>query len=371
MKKNLFTALLFFFCFLLFSCSGGGREQIEGGKEIITEAELLQIQDFDNHTIVSILNAKDSTGIVARYVLLNDTATEPANLPEDATIIRTPLKRMLVYSTVFASALDELGKVDVVKGVVDAQYFRLPAVKAGLEAGSISDVGTASSPSIEKVVMLKPEAILLSIYEGMDVGGLEKANVPIIKFADNLESKPLGRAEWIRFLGRLVGETQKADSIFFAVRDSYNALKTNTTAAKKTPKILTDNIYQGVWYVPGGRSYQANMIADAGGAYFMNKNASVGSLPLSFEEVLANGEDADLWLLKTFADLTDSEALKKMDERYSRFAPFRNGNIFYCNSAQSSVFEDIPFHPDLLLREYMFIFSNQPDSLRYFKRLPK
>ncbi len=371
MKKFIFRFLLFISCFLLYSCTGGnnGKDRIKGGNEITTEAELLNIIDFDNYSLVNILNAKDTSKVVATYILLNDTVELPSNIPDKATIIRTPLKKLLIYSSVFASALEELGKADAVKGVVDAQYFRLPTIKEGLKNGTITDVGSASSPSIEKIVVMNPEAIILSIYEGMDVGGLEKANMPIVKFADNLESKPLGRAEWIRFLGRLVGESQKADSIYFTVRDSYNALKASSKKNGKSPKILTDNIYQGVWYVPGGRSYQANLIADAGGNYFMNQDKSVGSLPLSFEEVLSNGEDADLWLLKVYSDLQDNAALKKMDERYARFAPFRTGNIFYCNSAESSIFEDIPFHPDLLLKEYIAIFNNKTDSLKYFKRL--
>ena len=55
-------------------------------------------------------------------------------------------------------------------------------------------------------------------------------------------------------------------------------------------------MYQGVWYLPGGASYQAKIIEDAGGKYIWADDKSAGSLNLSYEEVLAKAHNADIWL---------------------------------------------------------------------------
>lgn len=53
----------------------------------------------------------------------------------------------------------------------------------------------------------------------------------------------------------------------------------------------------------------------------------------------------------------------------ARIRAFANGGVFNANTAVSRVFEDIAFHPDRVLRDYITIFHNTPDSLLYFHRV--
>lgn len=357
-------------------------------------ARLLRLQTSDPHfTIAEIISASDSIRVAERYLLFNTQADKAvrdslSRIFPGAQTFDAPLRNMLVYSSVQGRAFVELGVSEAVGGIVDSQYFNVPELAEAIASGKITDCGAASSPSKEKILAMHPDAILLSLYEGMDVGGVDKLGIPVVKLVDNLEATPLGRAEWLRFLGALTGRQAEADSIFACVKENYNRIKTESSALSRRPKILTDNIYQGVWYLPAGESFASRLIADAGGDYPWKDTKGNGSLACSFEEVIGKAKDAEVWLIRLFdKDLTLS-SLEKEDSRYSAFEAFENGNVWFANSAETPVFEDATYHPDRLLADYARIFriiaakeagkgkteetrseATGSDSLLYFKKI--
>ena len=116
------------------------------------------------------------------------------------------------------------------------------------------------APDIERIIALKPEAILLSPFENSGgYGKLDKLHVPIIEAADYMESSPLGRAEWMKFYGMLFGNEEgkvkreegksngisgscepKADSLFAKIEKEYLKLKAEAAGYPKGLSILTE-----------------------------------------------------------------------------------------------------------------------------------
>lgn len=367
--RLLFTAIVFM---TMAACNYKGNEIVNDYNNELNHSSLLSMYKVDGYTKVDIKNPWDTCNKLASYLLVPTDSGLP-DCDEDTEIIRTPVKSLLVYTSVYAGAIKELGKIDVVTGVTDAQFYKIPEVIEGLKNQKIIDAGKADSPITERIIELSPDAILLSIYQGIDINAVEHLHIPILKFVDNMETTPLGRAEWIKLLGELTGRREQADSIFNHVENEYLSLKAITEHLKSNrPKILVENMYQGVWYVSGGKSYQATMIKDAGGDYVWSDDNSTGSLFLSFEQVLDKADDADIWLLKVFGKELTKEELIKMDSRNSLFAPFNNGGVYYSNTAESNLFEEFPFHPELMLKDYINIFH--PEILenytpKYFKKM--
>ncbi len=368
LKIDILSALIFILFLSGASCTNDRRNMPEADN-MMSDAGLIRVEQHEGFRVAYILNSKDSTVVDATFVLVDKNSALPDSLPS-GTLIRTPLDNIVAFSSVLAGALEELGKVDIVKGVVDASYFSQDAIKEGLNSGSIVDLGASSGPSLEKIAALQPEAILLNYYDGMDVKGIDKSGVPLIGMTDNLERDPVARAEWIRFIGMLTGAEEKADSIFRSVKKSYTRLKDMASSFPRRPKILTENMYQGVWYVPGGESYQARIISDAGGEYLWKDDKSTGSIGLSFEEVISKGKAADIWLLKLYGVTLDKNTLLSMDSRYRFFDTVDKGGVFYSDTSVSPLFEEFPYHPDRLLRDYILIFHPEAKnlgSMRYFK----
>lgn len=317
-------------------------------------AELLTIVPSDGFTRVEV-RTKAGEKPVASYILIPRGGKRPAELPQ-GDVIEVPVRSLVVNSSVYASPMIELGIDSVIKGVTDAGYFTMPVIKAGLSSGRITDVGNAQSPSVEKIVELSPDGILINLFEGMNAAELPTTGVPYIKFADNLESTPLGRAEWIKFLGILTGKSAEADSIFNFVEKRYLELSDLTSGITSRPKVLTENMYEGVWYVPGGGSMAARMLEDAGAYYPWSDTKNTGSLALSFEEVLEKGGDADVWLMKVFGQKLTDKSLIATDSRYSVFRPLKEHHVWYSDTSTSGLYDFSAFHPEILLRDYIIIF---------------
>ena len=294
----------------------------------------------------------------------------PEGLP-DGTVVRVPIERAVVYSSVHAGVMKELGSFSAVRGVCDAQYYTMPEVQSGIADGSIADCGNSLSPTIERLVALKPDAIILSPFQNAGYGVLTNLGVPIIECADYMEHTPLGRAEWIKLFGELLGCREKADSIFQATAREYSALTALTATVEKRPKVISEMITSGVWFVPGGDSYMAHLFTDAGASYPWSDNNNSGSLSLDFSQVLARAQDADFWLIKPDRHLSysDFEAINPLNVKFKAFGC---RGVYQCVTSETSLFTDFPFHPQVLLRDFVKIFHPEllPDyQLRYYQPL--
>ena len=94
---------------------------------------------------------------------------------------------------------------------------------------------------------------------------------------------------------------------------------------------------------------------------------------LSFETVFEKAHQADIWLIKynNEQDMT-YQSLEKDYKLYNQFDAFKNKNIYGCNTLKSSYYDDLPLHPDYILKDMINIFHPRhlsDTSLKYFKKL--
>ena len=367
---------------LVLSC--GGRQttasQAEGDTVRFKYATQLSVVRYDGYTIATLKNPWKEGMVLHQYVLVPaDAAEMPAGIPHGMTVVRTPLRRSMIFSTVHCAMLMDFGKQDCIAGVADLKYIKIPWIQQQVKEGRISDVGDGLSPVVEKIIDQRPDALFLSPFENSGgYGKLEDIDIPIVECAEYMESSPLGRAEWLRFYGMLFGCEQKADSLFNAIDKNYNTLKALTAHHRPSPnlhcpQVLLDNVTGSVWYVPGGKSTIGQMIQDAGGYYPWADDDHNGSISLPFESVLEKAGEADIWLFRYSSDhqITYDE-LRSEHHGYNQFKAFRNQQVYACNVEQSLFYEETPFHPDWLLNDFIRILHPELDHLaplRYYKKL--
>lgn len=336
--------------FMLLLLAGCQQKKAADAQAAPKQARLLTMTQKQGYLQVDVQDPWHDGRVLHTYLLVPRDSVLPKDLPQ-GTLVRTPLQNALVYSEVHTSVMRELGGFDAVKGVTDVNYFTDSAVINRVKAGKIADCGNSQSPTIEKVIAMRPDAILLSPFQDATYGQIEKLNIPIIECADYLEYTPLGRAEWVRFYGALLGKRQAADSLYEAVAKRYNAIKDKVAPVTHKPMVITEMVMSGVWAVPGGKSYMARVIADAGGDYPWADDERTGSISLDFNQVLAKAQNADFWLLKwtninTLADLQGQYDLNK------NFKAFKEKKVWVCDTGKSHFFVTAPFHPDLLLGDF-------------------
>ena len=233
--------------------------------------------------------------------------------------------------------MEYLGVADKIVGVCDAQYILISDIQKRLRLaegvkGKIVDCGSSMSPDIERIIALKPDAIILSPYEGQNLGRIAKLGIPVILAADYMETSSLGRAEWMRYFARLFDCAQRGDSLFNVVDANYQSLKAYAAKLPKGKSVLTERKTGAVWYTPGGESTIGVTIRDAHGGYAFAKDKHSGSLPLSFEQILAKAGQSDVWAFKFNGarPMSKSDLLREF-QGYSGLKAFRTGNIYECN----------------------------------------
>ncbi len=290
---------LFLSVILLGAGCGSGRKSGEGAGEAfrIEHARHYRVEHFRDYTLVDVLSPWDSLRLLRRYVLVDRERPLPVGLPE-GNIVRTPLQRVVVYSAVHCGMLDELG------GRPDRRGLRAPLYRPGFYSrrggrGAIADLGEASSPDVEKVIDLAPDIIIASPFKNVGYGRIEKTAIPIMECVDYMEVTPLGRAEWMRFMALFFDRGQRADSLFRQTAAAYDSLCRMTDTVGMGPTVLSEKKYGSAWYVPGGRSYIANLYRDAGADYIWADDPTTGSVPLAFETVFEKDREPISGLLNT------------------------------------------------------------------------
>lgn len=344
--------------------------------------------------------------------------------------VRTPVERSAVFIAPHCQLMYELGCQQAIRGVCDLNYINIPDVrKRAASAGnaaagkassekassgnasaqnSIVDCGSSMAPDIERIIALKPEAILVSPFENSGgYGKLDKLRIPLIEAADYMESSPLGRAEWMKFYGMLFGKDKnisttaageasttaagkaseaaagkaseatlpascelRADSLFAQIEKEYLDLKAEAGKLPKGLSILTERKTGNVWYVPGGQSTIGILLKDANARYIFSDDKHSGSLPMSPEQILAKGSQVDVWAFKYFggAPLSQAQLLQEYDG-YKALAAFSRGNIYQVDTSTVPYFELTSFHPELLLREFIILaHGSRFGKLRFYKK---
>lgn len=347
---------------------------LSGGDTLdLRYAENLVVVAYPEYTVATLRNPWDTLKVLHTYVLVPSDRALPAHLPE-GTVVRTPLSKSVIYSSVHCALINQLGAFKSIGGICDLKYIKLPAVEEGCRTGKIADCGDGMNPDMERIIDLHPDAILLSPFENSGgYGRVEKLSIPIIECADYMETSALGRAEWMRFYGLLFGVSAQADSLFAQVDSCYGALKERAANSSASLSIISDLKNSSAWYVPGGRSTMGRLFTDAGGRYAFAADSHSGSVPLSFEMVFDKAGDADVWTIKYNRDRDITYADLEADYvGYTGFKAFKEHNVYGCNTAKVPFYEETPFRPDLLLADLIQILHPEIGDLgglRYFCKL--
>ncbi|MEF9986067.1 MAG: ABC transporter substrate-binding protein [Bacteroidales bacterium] len=360
---------------LLGSCNGNRALPLQQstGIDSVYYATGYSVRHFANYTQVDVRDPWDTTRMLQRYLLVDKKLAElPTGMPL-GTVIRIPIDKVVVYTSVHASIIEQLGEIERVIGVCEPRYMDSKIIQQRLITGLIADLGEATSPNIEKIMDIGANVIITSPFKDSGYGPAEKLGLPIIEAADYMEQHPLGRVEWIRFYGMLFGKEHIADSIFRETEKEYNALKELVAKVTKRPTVLSEKKYGGQWFVPGGNSYMATIYNDAGANYVFKDVIGGGSIPMSFETVLDKAINADVWLVKyNLPSTLTYKGLRSEYTPYENFDAFKNKHIFGCNTGVIPYYEEIPMHPQWLLKDFVYIFH--PSLLpkyepRYFSKI--
>lgn len=368
-RKHFF--LVFIACLMFSACSKRDEnKEWHLTNDSLRYASLLDIARADSFVLVTIKNPWMQEKDLHRYILVPDTAPVPKSYPE-GTLLRTPLRRVVMHNAVHAALVSELGSAEALTGLCDVEYVKSRTLRRLLDSGEVIDAGSSVQSDIERYITMRTDAVFTSPLEHVSYDLLEKVRIPYVECADYMETSPLGRAEWIYLFGLLFDCEERAKQLFSEVERNYIALCDSVKHSAKRPRLIVDMLNGGAWHVPGGGSYLGRLFADAEADYLMAQDERSGSVPLSFETVYSKGADADFWLIKSArTGGLNYDIMKREHVAYATFAPWEKRKVYFCNTLSNDYYERVPFHPDLLLRELAHLFHpdcfSEPHAPQYY-----
>ena len=351
-------------CVLLLavSCRGGaskaGVSPVAGraGAVAPTYAEGFRVSYTDAGCLVDIQDPQREESQSFHYLLV-PAGSKPAQVPEGYTALEVPVSRVVCMTSLQLSNFICLDELDRVVGITSTRHLFNPEMKERLADGRTAKIGIEGNFDNEVILGLDPDLILISPFKRGGYEALKGVDIPLIPHLGYKETTPLGQAEWIKFIGLLTGEEEKANAVFAGIEERYNALKALTADVAERPVVLSGELHGGNWYVGGGRSFLAQIFRDAGGAYFLPDDENSGGLNLDFETVYSQTANARYWrIVNSYNGTFSYDALKAEDARYADLGAFKNKGVIYCNMREKPFYENMPVQPDVVLADLIHIF---------------
>ncbi len=356
------------------ACSPKKKEVAHERKNTLKHARNLTIEESAEGNRITI--HQSFPGGPARSYRLTDRGNY-SNIEEEV-IIKTPVNSIVGTSTSHIGFIDILDAEMALRGFTTTDFISSPDIRSLIDQNQVIDLGQDNEINMEKLLELSPDLVIaysvtgnISQYQQMMEFG-----IPVLYDASYLEPTPLAQAEWIKLIGTILGKEAVADSIFNAIESRFFELKSLIiNNGQPRPKVIGGSVYNGTWFMPGGASWVANYIEQAGGDYMWANIPQTGSIPLSFEAVYEISVDADLWIGATA--YKSYNQLIKEDERYLKFKAVKDTAIYsptrrVTPTGGNDYYESGVARPDLVLRDFIKIMNPgimEGEELVYYKKL--
>ena len=372
-RGALALCVVLLFC-LLAGCTGhsGEKNWSELTPQSTTElkyAKQFTIEDYGNG-LQLITIAQDR-----QYLLVPEGAQAPAGVPEEVTVLQQPIQNIYLTATAAMDLFRALDGLDAIRlsGTKESGWY-LPEARQAMETGDLLYAGKYSAPDYELILAQQCGLAVEStmIYHNPEVKEqLESLGIPVLVDYSSYESDPLGRMEWIKLYGVLLGKEEEAARIFDEEVAAVQPVLNQTNTGKTVAFFYITNT--GTVNVRKSGDYIAQLIRMAGGVYVPdNQNGdeenALSTMNIDMESFYAAAHDADVLIYNSTIDgeLASLDELLKKSELLADFKAVQNGNVWCTgkNMFQSSMSQG------RMIQEINAVLTQQaPDGLTYLYRL--
>ncbi len=271
-----------------------------------------------------------------KFLIIPENKEIPENLEEGIVTLRQPVKDLYLVAS---SAMDLFRALDGLDSIAfsgqkeDGWYIE--EAREAMEKGDMIYAGKYSKPDYELIVSggctLAIENRMIS-HSPEVIEKLEEFGIPVMIEYSSYEPHPLGRVEWIKFYGVLLGKEEEAERIF----EEQTAIFDRVAADEETGKtvaffFVTAN---GMIQVRQSSDYIPKMIELAGGNYVFedlgDADTRRSTINIQVEEFYAGAKDADFLIYNSSIDggVSDLEELLDKCGLLADFKAVREGNVW-------------------------------------------
>ena len=337
MKKTV-KYLLLFSMMLLFACTFSVQAKEASsvsGLEYERSMELSYAEEFSvdyykgGYALITIADSD-------KFLIVPEGKEAPENREENIAVLKQPLNNIYLVAT---SAMDFFVSLDGLESIrlsgTNENGWYIEEAKKALKDGSILFAGKYNAPDYELILgencSLAVESTM--IYHTPEVKEkLEQFKIPVLVERSSYESHPLGRTEWIKLYGVLLGKEEEAERLFKEQEERMETVLSEKNTGKTVAFFyITTN---GLANVRKSNDYVSKMIELAGGKYIFenlgeNDNA-LSTVNMQMEEFYAKAKDADYIIYNSAIDgeLQTMEQLLEKSNLLKYFKAVKNGNVW-------------------------------------------
>ena len=270
------------------------------------------------------------------FLVVPEGRKAPEGLDGDITVLQQPVSNIYLVAT---SAMDLFRAIDGIDSIrlsgTKENGWYIQEAKDAMESGKMIYAGKYNAPDYELILNegcgLAIESTM--IYHNPEVKEkLEQFGIPVLVERSSYESHPLGRTEWMKLYGVLLGKENQAEKVF----EEQSSKLEKVLSAENTGKTVAFFYINSTGAVNVRKSgdYVSEMIRLAGGKYVpedtgSNDNA-LSTMNMQMEEFYAKAKDADYIIYNSTIDgeLTTIDELLSKSELLADFKAVKNGNVW-------------------------------------------
>ena len=280
---------------------------VPGGLTYESSMELQYAKNFsvdDYEGGYKILKTMDGTQIL----VVPEDKEVPEGISKDVVVVKQPVKNLYVVSSSIMDIFSKLDAMDTIRlSSQKEEDWYVQDAKDAMERGDILYAGKYSKPDYELIVS---ENCSLAIENTMITHSPEVSemladfDIPTMIEYSSYESHPLGRVEWVKFFGALIGKDELAQKVF----NEEVRLVDEVTSVEKTDKTVaffyvTSN---GLIQVRSSSDYVPKMINLAGGNYIPTNigdpDSKRSTVSMQIEDFYDQAKDADFIIYNSSID---------------------------------------------------------------------
>ena len=309
----------------------------ENNEELVYESsmELKYAENFSVDYYVGgykLLTVKDGT----KLLVVPEGKAVPEDLEENVYIMQQPIENLYLVATAVMDMFDSLDAVDTIRlsGQKEGNWY-IESANEAMANGDMLYAGKYNKPDYELIVSencaLAIENMMIS-HSPEVIEMMEDFGIPVMIEYSSYESHPLGRVEWIKFFGALVGKEAEAEEAFakqVAILEEVEAdEKTDQTVAFF---FITSN---GLVQVRQSSDYVPKMIELAGGKYIFENlgdpESSRSTMNMQVEEFYNSAKNVDYIIYNSSIDggVNSIEELLDKCAVLEDFEAVQNGNVW-------------------------------------------
>lgn len=297
-------------------------------------AECFKIHRYEgNFVVVSVEDGRN-------YLIVPEGGAVPKNIGAEVMVLQSPVDRIYLAASGAACHFDSLGCVDrlILSGIEESDWY-IDSVADAMKSGSLVYGGKYSAPDYEQIVM---EDIDLAVENTMLLHvpkvqeKLEQIGIPVFIDRSSYEKKPLGRCEWVKVYGVVLGKEREAENAFEEQKARVEAVDLRDVSGKSVVFFYLNSNHQIV--TRSGNDYFSRMIEMAGGEYLTPENEgedAASQMTISIEAFYSYASDADILIYNSTIDAAPGslDELMNQDATFSDFKAFKEGNVWYTDKA--------------------------------------